>query len=59
MYKVIKDFGDIEDNYYMYREGDIYPRKGVEATEERCKYLASDKNLMSTPLIKAVKGTKK
>lgn len=55
MYKVIKAFGDIEDNYYMYREGDTYPRKGKEVEEERCKSLASSSNLMGEPLIKKVK----
>ena len=59
MYKVIKAFGDIQDNYYMYNEGDTYPRKGVEVSEERIKELSSSANLMGTPLIVKPKGTKK
>lgn len=54
MYKVIKAFGDIKDDYYMYKVGETYPRKGAEVTEERCKELASSSNLMGEPLIKKV-----
>jgi len=53
-YIVIKDFRDIQDNMYLYRAGDKYPRKG-RAKKERIEELMSDKNLAGEPLIAEVK----
>lgn len=61
MYKVIKPFYDLQDAEHKYCVGDVYPRKGLTEEETRIAELASDKNKMGAPLIKAVKtrATKK
>lgn len=51
MYKVIKHFIDLHDNDHSYNEGDIFPRKGVDVSEERIKELAGSDNKQHTPLI--------
>ena len=58
MYKTIKFFQDMKDNNYPYEAGDIYPREGLEVSEERLSELASDKNLRKEPLIKKVEEKK-
>ena len=58
MYKVIKLFADLQDNNYIYKEGDVYPRKGLEVTEERIAELAGSNNLQKQPLIELVKQRK-
>lgn len=68
MYKVIKHFCDLQDKNYSYNEGDVFPRKGLEVSEERLAELAGNQNRQGTPLIQLVeevapaqskKGTKK
>jgi hypothetical protein len=54
MYKVIKLFADLQDNNHVYRIGDVFPRSGVEATEERLAELASCNNKQGVPLIEKV-----
>lgn len=58
MYKVIKLFADLQDDNYIYKEGDVYPRKGLEVTEERIAELAGNNNLQHQPLIQPVKQRK-
>lgn len=58
MYKVIKLFADLQDNNYIYKEGDVYPRKGLEVTEERIAELAGCNNKQGVPLIQLVKQRK-
>jgi len=58
MYKVIKLFADLQDNNYIYKEGDVYPRKGLEVSEERIAELAGSNNLQKQPLIELVKQKK-
>lgn len=58
MYKVIKHFLDLQDNEYSYSEGDIFPRKGYEATEGRLKELLSAENRQRTPLIEYIEEKK-
>lgn len=58
MYKTIKFFQDLQDNNYPYEVGDIYPREGLEVSEERLEELASDKNLRKEPLIAKVEEKK-
>lgn len=58
MYKVIKLFADLQDDNYIYKEGDVYPRKGLEVTEERIAELAGSNNLQHQPLIQLVKQKK-
>ena len=54
MYKVIKHFIDLHDNDHSYNEGDIFPREGVDISEERLKELAGSDNKQHTPLIELV-----
>lgn len=57
MYKVIKYFTDLQDNNHAYEVGSIYPRDGLEPTQERIDELASDKNRQGVPLIEAIQET--
>ena len=59
MYKVIKSFIDLKDERYLYKVGDVYPRKGYEPTEERIEELSSDKNKQGVELIKKVNSRRK
>ena len=54
MYKVIKHFIVLHDNDHSYNEGDIFPREGVDVSEERLKELAGSDNKQHTPLIELV-----
>ena len=54
MYKVIKHFIDLHDNDHSHNEGDIFPREGVDVSEERLKELAGSDNKQHTPLIELV-----
>lgn len=54
MYKVIKHFIDLHDNDHSYNEGDIFPREGVDVSEERIQELAGSDNKQHTPLIELV-----
>lgn len=54
MYKVVKYFEDLQDNRHPYNEGDTYPRKGLNVSEERIAELASDKNRRGVSLIAEV-----
>lgn len=54
MYKVIKHFIDLHDNDHSYNEEDIFPREGVDVSEERLKELAGSDNKQHTPLIELV-----
>ena len=53
MYKVIRDFTDLEDNRHIYRVGDIYPRNSAEISidAERYAELSSNRNKCGTPVI--------
>lgn len=57
MYKVIKRFHDLQDVtksggvYHEYNEGDVFPRKGKEVSEERLAELAGSGNRQGVPLI--------
>lgn len=52
MFVVIKYFEDLQDNKHPYNVGDIFPRKGLEVTEERLEELAGSDNKQGKPLIK-------
>ena len=54
MYKVIEYFTDLQDNGYAYNTGDIFPREGLEVSEERLAELASSKNKRRKPLIEEI-----
>ena len=51
MIKVVKEFYDLQDGCYQYKEGDTYPRKGYKATDARIAELAGNKNRLGEPLI--------
>ena len=54
MYKVIEYFTDLQDNGYAYNSGDIFPREGLEVSEERIAELASSNNKRRKPLIEEI-----
>lgn len=54
MYEVIHYFTDLQDNEYPYNVGDIFPRDGLEVSEERLKELSGNENKQHKPLIKLV-----
>lgn len=51
MYKAILMFSDLCDNGHVYRAGDVYPRDGIEVSDERLAELSTDKNRRARPLI--------
>lgn len=51
---IYERFKDLEDNNYIYKKGDIYPREGLEPTKERIKELSTKKNKIGEILIKKV-----
>ena len=59
MYKVIKHFVDLQDNNHPYHAGDIFPRSGLEVSEDRLAELAGSENLQGVPLIQFVEEKKK
>ena len=61
MYKVIKRFFDQQDNNHQYEVGDVFPHVncGYPVSDERIAELASDKNKLGEPLIKAARARKK
>lgn len=59
MYRVIERFTDLTDNNHKYKVGDIYPRKGSEATEERIAELSGTSNKRGVPLIEEVQKVQK
>lgn len=54
MYKVVKFFTDLQDNKHPYNVGDVFPREGVEVSEDRLKELSTDKNKRGVVLIEEV-----
>lgn len=52
-YKTLVGFFDLQDGNFEYRVGDIYPRKGLKVSEDRYKELATNRNKLGKPLIKA------
>lgn len=50
-YKVIHYFTDLQDFNHPYNVGDVFPRIGMNVTEDRLKELSSDKNKQGKPLI--------
>lgn len=48
-------FKDLEDNGYIYKKNDIYPREGLKPTKKRIKELSSENNKIGEILIKEIK----
>lgn len=59
MYKVIKDFIDLQDNNHAYKVGDTFPREEAVVMSSRYEELATDKNRRKEPLIEEVDEPKK
>ena len=53
-YKVIHYFTDLQDFNHPYNVGDIFPRIGMNVTENRLKELSSNKNKQGKPLIEKI-----
>jgi hypothetical protein len=58
MYKVIKFFTDLQDNFHPYNVGEMFPREGLEVSAERLAELAGSDNKQGVPLIEAVEQKK-
>ena len=54
-YRVLKDFTDLQDNRYLYKVGDTYPRNGLTVTAERIAELSGKSNRRGIPLIEEVR----
>ena len=54
MYRVIREFADLQDKNHVYRVGDKFPRTKRKASKERCKELLSTNNRIGKPLIEEV-----
>lgn len=53
-YKVIHYFTDLQDFNHPYNVGDVFPRIGMNVTEDRLKELSSNKNKQGKPLIEKI-----
>lgn len=53
-YEVIRYFIDAQDDDYAYREGDTYPRDGLNVSDARIRDLLSGNNFQRVALIKRV-----
>lgn len=51
MYRVIKEFYDLTDDFFAYLPGDVFPRNGLEVSRERLEYLSSRENRLGEPVI--------
>lgn len=54
MYRVICAFNDLKDNRRLYPIGAVYPREGIQPTEDRIAELLSGNNKLGKPLIEEV-----
>lgn len=59
MYRVLRDFADLQDNKHFYRTGDIFPRAGLDVSDERVAELASTRNKAGKVLIEAIDDGRK
>lgn len=54
-YRVLTAFMDLQDNGFGYCADDIYPREGLEPSEERIAELSDNRNRRGIPLIECIK----
>ena len=54
MYRALHFFRDLTDDRHEYREGDTFPREGLEVPAERIAQLLSSENNQRRPVIEAV-----
>lgn len=59
MYKVIKQFTDLQDNNYLYNVNDTFPHSGFEVLPSRLKELSTSANRRGEPLIEEIEDTPK
>ena len=59
MYRVLRNFTDLQDQGYFYREGDIFPRDGLKVNRKRLSELSSNKNRQKTQLIEKISDNTK
>lgn len=52
-----KPWKDLQDNDFVYKEGDIYPREGLKVSKKRIQELSGNKNKLKEPLIKKLEET--
>lgn len=53
-YKVLRFFNDLQDDNYYYETGSVYPRDGLNPSQERVDELASADNKQGIPLIEPI-----
>jgi hypothetical protein len=53
-YKVLRFFNDLQDDNYYYETGSVYPRDGLNPSQERIDELAGANNKQGIPLIEAI-----
>lgn len=49
-----KPWHDLQDDRYVYKQGDTFPREGLEVSEERIKELSTINNKLGEVLIQKV-----
>ncbi len=57
-YRAIRYFKDAKDDNRAYKVGDVYPRPGLEVSEERLEQLRTNKNRRGAPMIEIVEEEK-
>ena len=55
MYKVIKNFFDLQDANYRYQVGDKFPREGAKVSNGRIKELSTTNNRRREAVIEEIK----
>ena len=53
-YKVLTTFADLQDNRFVYKAGDTFPRAGAKVSADRLKELSGPSNKLGKPLIEKV-----
>lgn len=59
MYRVIKQFADLQDGNHVYYVGDKFPHNGRRVAKARLTELETSANKIGQPLIEYVKEAKK
>lgn len=59
MYRVVKDFFDLQDNLHEYKVGDKFPHDGISVRDERINELSTEANKLKTVLIVKVEEEEK
>lgn len=53
-YKAVRYFTDRLDKEHPYQKGDIYPREGLDVSDDRLAELSGNKNRLGQPVIEKV-----